>query len=182
MKRMASRIPHDTHPPSPLPSLTPPPPPRTPPTQLLGRTLANPPPAPRGVLFRRHLLVVGDGWKGAGRTGARTRAPRRCRVCWSCRRPRRPRIRARLLLLLRRAFARGVGARVDDAPHRGEFATFLVLLEPAGTDALDDAPDIVARVRRSGAARARRFTHAIGRSGDRDGPVGKVGKSAFLRD
>ena len=69
--------------------------------------------------------------------------------------------------LLRRAFARGGGARVDDGPHRGEFATFLVLLEPAGTDALDDAPDIVARVRRSGAARARRFhtPSEMGRSG-----------------
>jgi hypothetical protein len=82
--------------------------------------------------------------------------------------------------LLRRAFARGVGARVDDAPHRGEFATFLVLLEPAGTDALDDAPDIVARVRRSGAARARRF-HTP--SGDREigtDPSGKSGNRRFF--
>ena len=85
-----------------------------------------------------------------------------------------------LLLLPLSSLARGVGARVDDAPHRGEFATFLVLLEPAGTDALDDAPDIVARVRRSGAARARRF-HTP--SGDREigtDPSGKSGNRRFF--
>jgi hypothetical protein len=79
--------------------------------------------------------------------------------------------------LLRRAFARGGGVRVDDGPHRGEVATFLVLLEPAGTDALDDAPDIVARVRRSGAARARRF-HTPSEIGT--DPSGKSGNRRFF--
>ena len=118
---MTSRIPHETHPPSPLPSLTPPPTPRTPPTQLLGRTLANPPPAPQLERERRVVavsvgvavvvvLVVVLVIRGFGR------------VSFS---------------LLRRAFARGGGARVDDAPTEET-----------------------------------RW----------DGPVGIVGKSAFLRD
>ena len=82
--------------------------------------------------------------------------------------------------LLRRAFARGGGVRVDDGPHRGEVATFLVLLEPAGTDALDDAPDIVARVRRSGAARARRFHTPSGRWEIGTDPSGKSGNRRFF--
>ena len=66
-----------------------------------GAPLPTRPPRHAGILLPRHLLVVGDGWKDCCASGrsARTRAPRRCRVCWSCRRPpRRPRIRARLLL------------------------------------------------------------------------------------